>query len=130
VHFLPWWLLLACLAASALAAYLLFGRTQTGDSPWALFSLTVVLAPVVLVGAAVAAIALSTLLSAPFEDRNGAPTGPSSGPPARSEGTGPKATPEATHLTTTSERTGPATPAPTASPGASPTAPPSAAPSP
>ena len=69
MYFLPWWVLLACLAASAFATYLLLGRTQAGDSPWTLFPLTAVLAPVVLVGAAVVAIALSTLLSAPPEDR-------------------------------------------------------------
>jgi hypothetical protein len=49
VHFLPWWALVACLPAGALAAYLLLGRTQAGDSPWALFPLTVALAPVILV---------------------------------------------------------------------------------
>ena len=62
VYFLPWWVLLACLAASAFAVYLLLGRTQAGDSPWTLFPLTAVLVPVVLVGAAVVAITLSTLL--------------------------------------------------------------------
>ncbi len=130
MYFLPWWLLLACLAASAFAAYLLLGRTQAGESPWALFSLTAVLAPVVLAGAAVAAIALSTVLSALLEDRSGAPAGPSSEPPARTERTGTEATPEGTDLTTTSERTVPATTAsPTAAPSASPTASPPASPS-
>jgi hypothetical protein len=83
VYFLPWWVLLACLAASAFATYLLLGRTQAGDSPWTLFPLTAVLAPLVLVGAAVVAIALSTLLSAPPEDRIGQPTSLPESPPPR-----------------------------------------------
>ena len=122
MHFLPWWVLLACLAASALAAYLLLGRTQAGESPWALFPLVAVLAPVVLVGAAVAAITLSTYLSTLLEDRIVAPRGTSEEPPTRTEGTGPEAT--------TPELTVPATTTPSASPGASPTASPSASPAP
>jgi hypothetical protein len=74
VYYLPWWVLLACLVASALAAYLVLRRTQADDSPWALFPLTAALAPVVLVGAIVVAITLSTLLSALVEDWTGAPT--------------------------------------------------------
>jgi hypothetical protein len=54
-------------------------------------SLTAVLAPVVLVGAAVVAVAFSTLLSAPPEDRFGQPTSlpesPPPEPPTRSEAT-------------------------------------------
>ena len=50
MHFLPWWALVACLAVSALAAYLFLGRTQAGGSPWSLFPLTSALAPVVLAG--------------------------------------------------------------------------------
>ncbi len=105
MYYLPWWGLLACLAASALATYLLLGRTQAGDSPWALFPLTAILAPVVLLGAMVVAITLSTLLSAFLleEDRTGLPADPSEPPAAH----------------TTTERPGPAT---TASPSASPTA--------
>ncbi len=127
VYFLPWWVLLACLAASAFAAYLLLGRTQAGGSPWALFPLTAVLAPVVLVGAAVAAITLSTLLSTLLEDRIVAPRGTSETPtPTRTEGTGPEATtPELTVPTTTTPSA-----SPDASPHASPTASPSASPSP
>ena len=119
MYFLPWWVLLACLAASAFAAYLLLGRTQAGGSPWALFPLAAVLAPVVLAGAAVAAITLSTLLSTLLEDRIAAPkgTGDTSGPPTRTEGTGPEAT--------TPEPTVPATTTPSASPDASPSASPS-----
>jgi len=125
VYFLPWWVLLACLAASAFAAYLLLERTQAGDSPWALFPLTAVLAPVVLVGAAVAAITLSTLLPVLLEDWIAAPTGPPE-PPSRTERTGTEVPPEGTDLTTTLERTVPAT---TVSPSASPTASPPASPS-
>lgn len=121
MYFLPWWVFLACLAASAFAAYLVLGRTQAGDSPWVLFPLTAVLAPVVLVGAAVAAITLSTLLSTLLEDRIVAPRGTSE-PPTRTEGTGPEAP--------TPELTVPATTTPSASPDASPTASPSASPSP
>jgi lysylphosphatidylglycerol synthetase-like protein (DUF2156 family) len=63
VFFPPWWLLLVCLAGSALASYLLLERTQAGDSPWALYPLTALLTPVVLAGVVVVAIALSTFLS-------------------------------------------------------------------
>lgn len=48
--YFPWWVLLAGLATSAIAAYLLPERTQAGDSPWALFPLTAVLAPVIFLG--------------------------------------------------------------------------------
>ena len=74
VFYLPWWVLGACLAASAVATYLVLRHTQAGHSAWALFPLTAVLAPVVLVGAMVAALILSTLLSALAEDRTGPPT--------------------------------------------------------
>ena len=121
MYFLPWWVLLACLAASAFAAYLVLGRTQAGDSPWALFPLTAVLAPVVLVGAAVAAITLSTYLSTLLEDRIVAPR-VTSEPPTRTEGTGPEAT-------TLEELTVPATTTPSASPDVSPDASPTASPS-
>ena len=125
MHFLPWWALVACLAASALAAYLFLGRTRAGDSPWALFPLTVALAPVILAGAAVAALVLSTLLSALLEDRMAAPAGPPE-PAARTERTGA----EGTDLETTSERTARATGSPSASLGASPPASASASASP
>ena len=114
MYFFPWWALGACLAASALAAYLFLRRTQAGDSPWALFPLTVALAPIILVGAMAAAVVLSTLLSALLEDRIGEPRVPRSDPPTRTEGTGPAPTPE-----TTSERTVPAPSSPSASPGVS-----------
>jgi hypothetical protein len=66
--------LLVCFVASALATYLVLGRIpRAGDSPWTLFPLTAALATVVLVGAMVAAITLSTLLSAFAEDRTGPP---------------------------------------------------------
>jgi ABC-type molybdate transport system permease subunit len=50
VFYVPWWVLLACSLASAVATYLILRRTQAGHSAWALFPLTVVLAPVVLGG--------------------------------------------------------------------------------
>ena len=129
MHFLPWWALVACLAASAVATYLFLRRTRAGDSPWARFPLAIVLAPVVLAGAAVAALVLSTLLSARLEDRIGEPRIPPSGPPARTEGTSPA--PEGTSLEATSEeRMVPAAGSPSASPGASPPASASASASP
>ena len=91
MHFLPWWALVACLAASAVAAYLLLGRTQAGDSRWALLALTAAAAPVVLTGAMAAAVVLSTLLYAILDDRSAPPTGPSE-PAARTERTGAEAT--------------------------------------
>jgi hypothetical protein len=119
----------ACLAASAVAAYLFLGRTRAGDSPWARFPLAVALAPVVLAGAAVAALVLSTLLSALVEDRIGELGGPRSEPPTRTEGTGPVPALEGTSAGSTSEeRTAPATGSPSASPGASPSASASASP--
>jgi hypothetical protein len=126
VHFLPWWALLACLAASAVAAYLLLERTQAGDSPRALFPLTVLLAPVVLAGAMAAAVVLSTLLFAPLDDRAAGSAGPPD-PPARAERTGGEATAEGTELEATLGRsTAPATGGPSSSPGASPGASPAA----
>jgi hypothetical protein len=101
--YVPWWVLLACSLASAVATYLVLRRTQAAHSPWALFPLTVVLTPVVLVGAMVAALTLSTLLSALVEDRTGgAATNPPSEPRAPSERT-------ARGSTTTVEMTQPAT---------------------
>ena len=121
---LPWWLLLAGLAASAFAAYVLLGRTQAGDSPWVLFPLTAVMAPVIFLGAAVAGITLSVLLSMLLEDRMAAPTGPTE-PLPRTERTGAE---------TTLQRAVPAPSTPSASqsasPSASPTASPTASPSP
>ena len=134
VFYVPWWVLLACLLASAVATYLVLRRTQAGHSPWALFPLTVVLAPVVLMGAMVAALTLSTLLSALVEDRTGgAATNPPSEPRAPSESTarGPTTTVEMTQPATTEEQptstatatssaTGTATATPTATASASP----------
>ena len=118
---------MACLAASAVAAYLLLGRTQAGDSRWALLALTVVAAPVVLTGAMAVAVVLSTLLYAFLDDRTVAPTGRTE-PAARTERTGAGAATEGTDLRTTSEPTAPATSSPSASPGASPSASASASP--
>jgi len=121
MNLLPWWVLLACLAASAFAAYLLLGRTQASDSPWAHFPLTVVLAPVVLVGTVVAAIVLSTFLFALSEGRIGTLTDPSE-PPTQTKGKDLEAAPEGTGVEATLDRTVPATTSPSASPTASPTA--------
>ncbi len=128
VYYQPWWLLLSCLVASALTAYLVLRRIpRAGDSPWALFPLTAALAPVVLVGAMVAAITLSTLLTAFVEGRTGAPTDHPSEPRALTERTsrGPTTTVERTHPATTEEQTTPtstATPTATATSTAAPTA--------
>jgi hypothetical protein len=131
--YLPWWVLLAGLAASAFAAYVLLGRTQAGDSPWVLFPLTAALGPVIFLGAAVAGITLSVLLSMLLEDRMGAPTGPTE-PPSRTERTGTETLPEGTAAETTLQRTVPTPSTPSASssasPSASPTASASASPSP
>jgi hypothetical protein len=116
--YLPWWVLLAGLAASAFAAYLLLERTQAGDSPWTLFPLTAALAPVIFLGAAVAGITLSVLLSMLLEDRMAAPTGPTE-PLPRTERTGAE---------TTLQRAVPAPSTPSASPSASSSASPSASP--
>jgi cytoskeletal protein RodZ len=124
VYYLPWWLLLPCLVASALTAYLVLRRIpRAGDSPWALFPLTAALASVVLVGAMVAAITLSTLLTAFVEGRTGAPTDHPSEPRALTERTsrGPTTTVERTHPATTEEQTtttSTATPTATAAPTA------------
>jgi hypothetical protein len=130
VFFLPWWLLLVCLVVSALVVYLLLERTQAGDSPWALYPLTAVLAPVMLAGMVVVGIGLSTILPALLEDRS---------LPAL-EGTGAETTlvEHAIPFTTstppsappTATPSAPSTASPTASPAASPTASPSASPSP
>ena len=125
--YLPWWLLLAGLAASAFAAYLLLGLTRAGDSPWVRLPLTAVMAPVIFLGSAVAGITLSVLLSMLLEDRIPAPTG-SPEPPAQTERTDTEATPEGTGAQTTLEHTGPATRTPSASPSVSPSASPSASP--
>jgi hypothetical protein len=122
--YLPWWVLLAGLAASAFAANLLLERTQAGDSPWVLFPLTAALAPMVLMVAAAAAITLSVLLSMLLEDRMAAPTGPTE-PLPRTERTGTDTPPKGTGAETTLQRTVPATSTPSASPSASPTASPS-----
>ena len=122
MYYLPWWVLLASLLASALAAYLVLKRTQAGDSPWALFPLTAALASVVLVGAMVAAIALSTLLSAFKEGRTGPPA-EASEPRALTDRTrSPTTTVEKTHPATTEEQTTTATAISTASAKATATA--------
>jgi hypothetical protein len=114
VFFLPWWLLLVCLVVSALATYLLLESTQAGDSPWALYPLTALLAPVVLAAMVFVAIALSTIRYALLEDQSAEPL---------DEGTGAESTLERTVPTTKS------TP-PSTSRSASPTTPPTASPTP
>ena len=128
----PWWVLLACLLGCALAAYLVLRNTRAGDSPGALFPLAAVLAPVLLVGAAVVAFALSSALYPLLDDKGASPS-----PSVRSERTGPAITEERTAPATTPEPaapettgpTGPSTASPSASPGASPSASPGASPS-
>ena len=90
MYYLPWWMLLACLLASALAAYLALRGAVV--SRWALFALTVVLAPLVLVGAMVAALALSVSLPVLAEDVPDALKGAlrKSSEEARQEGPGPE----------------------------------------
>jgi hypothetical protein len=114
VFFLPWWVLMPCLTASAFATYLLLVHTRVGDSPWALFPLTAVLAPMVLVGAWIVALVLSTSLSALLGDR----------PQPPSESKGAETTLERTVPPTTS--TPPSAASPSASPAASPAASPTA----
>jgi hypothetical protein len=118
----PWWVLLGCLVGSALVAYLLLERTQAGDSPWALYPLTALLAPVVLAGIVGVAIALSTIVSALLEDR----------PIPALEGTGAETTlvERAIPFTTSTPPSAPPTATPPAPSTASPTASPSASPSP
>ena len=84
---------MAGLAASVVVAYLLLGRTQAADSPWALFALT-----------AAAAVVLSTLLSATLDDQT-ATLRSRPEPAARTESTGAEASPEGTELETTFETT-------------------------
>jgi len=120
VFFHPWWLLLVCLVVSTLATYHLLEGTQAGDSPWALYPLTAVLAPVVLAGVVVVAIGLSTLLSALLEDR----------PMPVLEGMGGETTlvKRAIPFTTSTPPSAPPTATPSASPTVSPTASPTASP--
>jgi hypothetical protein len=106
VYYLPWWVLLACMPACALAVYL--ALRDSARSRRARFALTAALAPLVLLGAAVAAIAVSVLLSV-----LGGRLTDHQEPPARIERTQP---------TTAVDRQIPVTTAPTASPTASPTA--------
>ena len=133
--FLPWWLLLLCLVGSAFVAYLLLERTQAGDSPWAHYPLTAVLASVVLAGTVFVGITLSTVLSALLEDQSAQPPDEGTGAESTLERTVPAT--RSTPPSTTSPSASPsasstASPAssPTASPTASPNASPSASPSP
>ena len=121
VFFLPWWLLLVCLVFSALATYLLLEGTQAGDSPWALYPLTAVLAPVVLAGVVVVAIGLSAFLSALLEDR--------SMPVLEGMGGETTLVERAIPFTTSTPPSAPPTASPASSPTASPTASPASSPS-
>ena len=114
------WILAVCLPASALAAYLAL-RTVPLPRP-RLYVLTALLAPVLLLGAVVAALIVSTLLSAAFET----PADTDDPLPTR-ETSVPNPGPERPERTaspsgTTPEPTGSAPPS-TASPGASPMSP-------
>jgi len=121
VFSLPWWLLLVCLVFSALATYLLLEGTQAGDSPWALYPLTAVLAPVVLAGVVVVAIGLSAFLSALLEDR--------SMPVLEGMGGETTLVERAIPFTTSTPPSAPPTASPASSPTASPTASPASSPS-
>ena len=87
-----------------------------------MFPLTVALAPAILAEAAVAALVISTLLSALLEERPGQHRIPGSEPPTQTEGSDLVPAPEVTRAETTSERTAPATGSPSASPSVSPSA--------
>jgi hypothetical protein len=130
VSFLPWWLLLVCLVVSALATYFLLERTQAGDSPWALYPLTAVLAPVVLARMVFVGLALSTFLSALLEDQSAQPTDEGTGTERTLERKVPatRSTPPST--TPSASPTASPTASPAASPASSPTASPTASPSP
>lgn len=122
MYFFPIWLTLACLAASGLAAYLaLEGRVRG----WALYVLTVLLAPVVLLAAFVAALVLSSAISVAGGDDGLTPETRDTGPSAPAASPAPT---EATVPETTVQRTASPSASPTASPAASPSASPSASP--
>lgn len=123
MYYAPWWLLLACLPIAALAAFLRLRRT--GISRRNLYVLTVALSPVILLGAAVVAVVVSTSLSVVLEPTAQTPTQPVRTGPASPEPTSP----EPTNPTTTFEVTVPETTSPSASPAASPSASPAASPS-
>lgn len=119
MHYAPWWLLLFCLPVAALAAYLALRGTDL--SRRTLYALTILLSPVLVVGAAVVAVALSTALFALFE-----PPPEPSVLPARTEPSAPEPVDPAPEETAP-EPTG-QTASPDASPAASPAASPSASP--
>ena len=133
MYYVPWWLLAVCLPVAALAAYLALRGTDI--SRRSLYVLTVVLSPVLLLGAAVAAVVISTGLSAVLEPASQTPTQPArTGPGPTSPGptpgpANPTPGPEATDPEATGpEATGPEATGPAASPNASPAASPSASP--
>ncbi len=117
MYFVPWWLLLVCLPVAGLAAFLALRGPET--SRRTLYVLTVVLSPVLLLGAAVIAVVVSTVISAAFEPAPQSPT-----QPTRMELTSPEP-----NNPTTFEETVPETTGPSASPGSSPSASPDASPS-
>lgn len=121
MHYAPWWLLLFCLPVAALAAYLALRGTDL--SRRTLYALTILLSPVLVVGAAVVAVALSTALFALFEPAPEPSVLPARTEPSSPEPVGPTPAPEET----VSEPTG-QTASPAASPSASPAASPSASP--
>ena len=130
---LSWWFVLPCLLVSGLAAYLFLQSTRMGDYPWAHYPLTVVLAPILLVGVYAVAITLSSVVFDFLETPQPASHSPST-VPATNQDTRPESTledtqpPETTIQKTTPEDVaGPSSPS--ASPSVSPTAPSTASPS-
>ena len=119
MHYAPWWLLLLCLPVAGMAAYLALRGTDL--SRRTLYALTILLSPVLVVGAAAVAVVLSTALFAFLE-----PTSEPSVLPARTEPSTPEPTRPAPEETVP-EPTSP-TSSPAASPSASPTASPAASP--
>src|ERR671916_613653 len=105
VYYVPLWMLALFLPVSALAVYL--GLRDAGVSRGLLYFLTVLLSPVLLLGAAFAAVVASTALSAALEEPAEVPDDPppqreatrepteQTAPPATTEPTQPAASPSA-----------------------------------
>ena len=124
---LSWWFVLPCLLVSGLAAYLFLQSTRMGDYPWAHYPLTVVLAPILLVGVYAVAITLSSVVFDFLETPQPASHSPST-VPATNENTRPESTHEDTQPPeTTLQKTTPEDVAESSSPSASPSASPTAA---
>ena len=126
MYYVPLWMLAACLPVSALAIYL--GLRDTEISRPLRYDLTVVLSPVLLLGAAFAAVVASTALSAAFEEPVDAPEAPAPRQQPSREQTTPPDRPEPTVPEPTEPTASPEA-SPSASPSASASASPSASPS-